>query len=547
VIGTITIFIITLIVQGVGQLYIELRYGQDTLRVFSKQLDQANQRQNESIQRIQEDWYVFYGEHMASLLNACPDLAQSGMLQTWCDILNVDFIMLFDSQGKETLCSRDYVGFTLDRGVGPNGSQFRRLLYGMESIVHAPSVDSITGLERQMIGVKLKLPLSNGEDLHGALIMALLPEQTKQTEDLFRINEKLAQLEAKGTLCFNADASTGVILYAGDSTLVGQTIQECGLPENSLRDGYMDFGTVNGNRSFIVASKQGDSVFYYALDMKTMFGNALLYAGITAALFALAAAVVLMDMFRLYNDEVYAGWAVVCMPGEDSQALLDARKETRPSHGKQTEAKPDVKQGRFKSLIAKLVNKVSDITHWKNLTPEGKTNLVFQASMLVLLVSWANLLLIRNMVYRKYDLLAGFLLQGDWMRGANPFAFCSILLVIAYAYLITLISKGALRLISGFLLGKGQTFCRLLHSFIKYFSMFVVLYLILHYLGFPIATVVGSLSIVSLACLWARGIWLRISWRGSPSCSSALSRWAISWRSTVNGAPYRRSACGRRS
>ena len=54
-------------------------------------------------------------------------------------------------------------------------------------------------------------------------------------------------------------------------------------------------------------------------------------------------------------------------------------------------------------------------------------------------------------------------------------------------------------LISGFLLGKGQTFCRLLYSFVKYFSLFVVLYLILHYLGFPIGTVVGSLSIASLA------------------------------------------------
>ena len=72
-------------------------------------------------------------------------------------------------------------------------------------------------------------------------------------------------------------------------------------------------------------------------------------------------------------------------------------------------------------------------------------------------------------------------------------------MVIAYAYLINLISKGVLLLISGFLLGKGQTFCRLLHSFIKYFSLFAVLYLILHYPGFPIGTVVGSLSIVSRA------------------------------------------------
>ncbi len=499
VISTIAIFVVTLIVQGVGQLYIELRYGQDTLRVFSKQMEQVDYRQNESLQRLQEDWYVYYGEHMASLLNAYPDLATSGMLQTWCDILDVDFIMLFDDQGKETLCSRDYVGFTLDKGLGQNGSEFRRLLYGMSGIVHKPSVDSITGMERQMIGVKLELSISNVGDLHGALIMALLPEQTKQTEDLFRINEKLALLEAKGTLCFNADASTGVIQFAGEAEMAGRPIQDCGLSENSLRDGYMDFGVVNGGKRFIVTLKQGDSVFYYALDLKTMFGNTLLYAGITAILFALAVVVVLVYIFRGYTEEVYASRAVVSMPGVDSQALMNSRREARLAHESRTEAKPEEERGMIKKHLYMLINKVSDATRWRERTPEEKTSLMFHASILVLLASWTNLLFSKNLVYSKYDSLAGFLLQGDWMRGANPFAFCSILLVIAYAYLINLLSKGVLLLISGFLLGKGQTFCRLLHSFIKYFSLFVVLYLIMHYLGFPIGTVVGSLSIASLA------------------------------------------------
>lgn len=499
VIGTIAIFVIALIVQGVGQLYIELRYGQDTLRVFSKQLEQEDHRQNDILQRIQEDWYVYYGEHMASLLTACPSLATSGMLQNWCDILSVDFIMLFDGQGKETLCSRDYVGFTLDRGLGQKGSEFRRLLYGLSSIVHEPSVDSTTGMERQMIGVKLDLPNSSGGEQHGALIMALLPEQTRQTENLFHINEQLAQLEAKGTLCFNADASSGVIRFSGDAKMAGQAIQDCGLSENSLRDGYMDFMIVNGVRRFIVTLKQDSSVFYYALDLKVMFGHTLAYAGITAVLFALAVAVVLVNVFRDYNDKVYAAWAVVRMPGEDSQALLDSRKEARPAQEKPGGVKSHEKHGTIKKLVGKLVDKVSDTTQWRNRTPEDKANLMFQASMLVLLVSWASLLLSKNIVYSKYDSLAGFLLRGDWMRGANLFAFCSIFLVIAYAYLINLLSRGILTLISGFLLGKGQTFCRLLYSFVKYFSLFVVLYLILHYLGFPIGTVVGSLSIASLA------------------------------------------------
>lgn len=499
VIGTIAIFVVALIVHGVGQLYIELRYGQDTLSVFSKRMEHVDYHQNESLQRIQEEWYVYYGEHMASLLKAHPDLAASGVLQTWCDILDMDFIMLFDQEGKETLCSRDYVGFTLDRGMGQNGSEFRRLLYGVPSIVHKASVDSITGMERQMIGVKLELPNANSEDLHGALVMALLPEQTKQDGDLFHINEKLAWLKTKGTLCFVADGSSRVIQYAGDAGMEGRTVQECGLSENSLRDRYMDFGVVSGVRRFIVTSKQGDSVYYYALDLKTMFGNTLLYAGVTTALFALAAVVVLFDMFRGYTDKVYTDWAVIRMPGADPQALMESQKEKHQAHKRKTEPKPEEKRGTIKKLSDRLINKVTDTTQWKDRTPEDKTSLIFQMSLLVLLVSWTSLLFSKNMLYSKYDSLAGFLLYGDWMRGPNPFAFCSILLVIVYAYLINLLSKGILMLLSGFMLGKGQTFCRLLHSFIKYFSLFVVLYLIMHYLGFPIGTVVGSLSIASLA------------------------------------------------
>ena len=499
VIGTIAIFVVALIVHGVGQLYIELRYGQDTLSVFSKRMEHVDYHQNERLQRIQEEWYVYYGEHMTSLLKAHPDLAASGVLQTWCDILDMDFIMLFDQEGKETLCSRDYVGFTLDRGMGQNGSEFRRLLYGVPSIVHKASVDSITGMERQMIGVKLELPNANSEDLHGALVMALLPEQTKQDGDLFHINEKLAWLKTKGTLCFVADGSSRVIQYAGDAGMEGRTVQECGLSENSLRDRYMDFGVVSGVRRFIVTSKQGDSVYYYALDLKTMFGNTLMYAGVTTALFALAAVVVLFDMFRGYTDKVYTDWAVIRMPGADPQALMESQKEKHQAHKRKTEPKTEEKRETIKKLSDRLINKVTDTTQWKDRTPEDKTSLIFQVSLLVLLVSWTSLLFSKNMLYSKYDSLAGFLLQGDWMRGTNPFAFCSILLVIVYAYLINLLSKGILMLFSGFMLGKGQTFCRLLHSFIKYFSLFVVLYLIMHYLGFPIGTVVGSLSIASLA------------------------------------------------
>lgn len=494
-VGILAILVVSMIVLGVGQLFNELRYGRDTLRVFSKVLEQVDQDQHKAIEAAEEEWYVYYGEQMAALLAENPSLKTPGMLQNYCDILGIDFIMLFDSQGNETLCNRDYAGFTLDRGLGSNSSDFRRLLYGMPGIVHEASTDSITGLERQMIGVKL--PLSSGDKRHGALIMALLPEQTKQIAGLHRDDGNMGQYLMSGTHCFAANAATGDILYASDAGMVGQTVGECGLSEKSLQDGYMDFEVVNGTKCFIVTAKYGDSIYYYAIEFDQMFHNVVLLGGASTLLFALAVAAILIVLFRGYTDEVFAEWAVVSLPGEAAEAVKRKVEQMRrriESAGKKADS-----GGRKNDKLRALSAKLAQTIHWDTRLPEEKAGLVFKVSIIILLIAWTSLLLSKNMVYSKFDSLAGFLLQGDWMRGANLFSFCSILLVVAYAYLINVISRTILLMTTGFLLGKGQTLCRLLHSFIKYFSLFVVLYLALHYLGFPIGTVVGSLSITTLA------------------------------------------------
>lgn len=501
VIGAGAILVLAMITQGVGQLYIELKYGRDTLSMFSKQIEQVDQERSNAQKKLQEDWYVYFGEQMAGLIADYPQLATPETLQTCCDILDVDYIMLFDDQGSETLCSRDYIGLTLDRAFGRNASDFRRLLYGMPSIVHEPETDAITGLERQMIGVKL--PLSESSTRHGALVMALLPEQTRQTAEFSRVNEYLSVVAVDGTLYFSADAASGTIRHASEASMVGQGVEECGLSAASLRDGYMDFEVIDGTRYFILTSKYGESIFYYAFSFSEMFNRVMVFGVMAALMLAVATTIIMGFAFRGYDDAIFDRWAVVRMSGETSEdAHLRQAQARLESHGGAEapgSAAADGSTARKPGLFRAMLVRLAEAAQWESKLPEEKVSLVFKASLIVLLLSWANLLLSKNIAYRKFDSLAGFLLQGDWMRGANLFSFCSIFLVIAYAYLINVVSRAALMIASSFLLGKGQTFCRLLHSFVKYFSLFVVLYLMLHYLGFPIGTVVGSLSITTLA------------------------------------------------
>ncbi|MER2143976.1 MAG: hypothetical protein ABS888_09255, partial [Eubacteriales bacterium] len=309
--GAIAVFAVACILQGLGQIYVETKYGQDTLNTVIRQMDQSATAVDNENDRQQERWYVSHGQSMASLLNAHKDFATRETLQRWCDILNIDFIMLFDATGNETLCNRDYSGFTLNKGLGNNSTDFQRLLLGIPSIVHEASTDATTGLERQIIGVTLPM----GDGSHGALIMALLPEQIQNVGSATDRNSQLAAMTAEGAECFVVDESSGTVIHTSDETLQGAKILERGLSEKSLRDSYMDFGTLDGDECYVMTARDGANIFYYTVKSSVLFQSVLKYGGIAAALYVLVAALLLLIFFHKYTQEAYESAATVTDAG----------------------------------------------------------------------------------------------------------------------------------------------------------------------------------------------------------------------------------------
>ncbi len=115
------------------------------------------------------------------------------------------------------------------------------------------------------------------------------------------------------------------------------------------------------------------------------------------------------------------------------------------------------------------------------------------------MIAWADTLFGKNISGKGYNSMAEFLLNGDWMKGANLFSICSILMVLALAYTVHMVLTWVLILVSGFLSGKGKTICKLICSVIRYMALFVSVYYTLYFLGFPISSIVGSVGIISLA------------------------------------------------
>lgn len=202
IIGTVAVFAVTMMVQGVKQLYVELQHGRETLNLISRQVEWVDADRQDAIVDVHGQWYVDYGRRIAALLEAYPRLATREMLQSYCDDLTIDYIALFDDSGSQALCSRDYSGLTLDRWPGQSAGDFRRLLQGMPSIVHEASMDAATGQERQMIGVKT--PSADDSGRHGALIMALMPDRLQVAVEMEGVNEQLSMVAMDGTVCFTA-------------------------------------------------------------------------------------------------------------------------------------------------------------------------------------------------------------------------------------------------------------------------------------------------------------------------------------------------------
>ncbi len=492
ILSAVVVFAAAILVESVGQLYMELRYGRDTLRLFSGQVEKENRHQLMSISAEEESWYLHYGEEMASLISDHPELATPEKLQEYCACLDIDYIMLFDSDGNEVSCNKDYVGFTLGDSPEDERYEFRQLLHGVPGIIHKASYDPETRLERQLIGVKV--PASVPGRLHGALILALLPENTAGTGLSEREDRVMSLNTTRGTSCFAADSDSGEILYASSASMLGKTVSEYGLPENSLQDGYMDFTSIGGTTHLVVTVREGEHVYYYAVESGAMFGQVILYGVLAALLFALVLVLLLVFLLKGYHEDVIEEWS------EITQDRVSVRRRQTDSMDavtivQESEAEPEAEAKPKTGLLQKLL----DFLRWKQRNPHERTVIVIRIGLIVLILCCLDVLHGKTLANESYDTMLGFLLHGDWMRGLNLFSLCSCLMILSIAYLVNILCNLLLKLTGILLSGHGETICRLIYSCVRYITILGVIYFCLEYLGFPTSTIIAALGAASLS------------------------------------------------
>lgn len=471
--GAVVVFLLTSVFQTMDALHVRSVNGAKSMnRLFEYLQETVMSRAAYDLDQ-EADWYVYTGERLADVIARHPENGSGEKLQEYCDMLGIDFIMLFDSNGEETASNADYSGFTMDDGLGENSSDFRRLLRGIPSVVHDVSTDKTTGLTRQMIGVTMPLASASGKTKHGALVMALVPEQL--VLETANISRQLRSLSREDSLCLFTDKETGKILYTGDENLRGKTVFEIGLTEKGNQDGFTDFATIRGKSCYVTLVSQKSVNFCFISDSASLFSNTLPAAALAVAAYLLPLIFSCLISMRGYDAEPFR---------KMDQALPeDAEKEEK----------------RSRNYSELLISRGKYENKWEDSTPEKQANFILRLDVLLMVLLPALFFLsIRDDSFGGGSLLR-FILYGDWMRGLNMFSVCGVVIVITLGFLILVLCNGLLSMIAGFCGRGGETICRLLYSLCRYVVALTILYYVFEYIGLSLSTYFASLGMVSLA------------------------------------------------
>ena len=480
--GALVIFLFASIFQTLDAMQEESIVGAQSFSRFYEQLRQTMVDRIAFDKQQEAERYILQGNHIAAIIAHDPSAGSREKLRDCADRLDIDYIMLFDADGRQRSCSADYTGFTLDSGLGKNSQDFRRLLMGVPSIVHDASTDSITGRTLRFIGVRVPIPTEPEEVSYGALVMAIQPWHSEGSdEDAIR---SLMVTESNDLLICYADSETGTILYSSDPSMAGNTVAACGLPDECLVDGYMDFALVRRRHVFINTVRQKNMDFFYIIRSGLLFGN-LLQACLACTLaYLLVSCIIIAICLRKYDESTFTARV-----GSVDALLEDGSKNN-------TE---ESEQKKMHSLSELLVGRRKNKPRWKERTPEDRVHTLLMVDIVLLsLLSTAFCLKDGGAGFGSTTLLR-FLIYGDWSRGFNLFSLCSIVVVLITGLFLIMLGNGLLSLIAGFTGKGGETVCRLLYSLVNYVVILGMLYYMFEYLGLPMSTYIASLSVISLA------------------------------------------------
>ena len=470
IIGALIVFGSGLFFRSLNSIYKEITRDQATLEVIDTKID-TNEGRMKKKDDARKAIYLEYARRVAEMVEKDPQLNNKEELSALNRIIGSEYIMLFDSDGKETGTSSDYINMELapeDPDHPVSSSDFRRILKGVPGIVHGAFKDEVTGRKLEQYGVRMIDP-NSGQ--YGVLLLAVNPAENQDAREL--VNRTLRSLTPTGKVSVVIDREKAEITNSSSDEFayINFDAKSVGFGDNMFRDGVADFARIDGQKHLCISKMAEDGdIIYICTPNDLVFRRGFRYGFICSVGFIFVFAVLFLYLIFGYNTKMIEKVEQSEKPREDE----DNKKENILSHS------------RLMSIIRHLS---------KNATPERKAIVAFETMIGLSLISMLFSLRAKG---EQSDLVFNYILTGKWNRGLNIFSLTSIVMLFCGLVLVMLFVRFVANTLGKMLNSRGKTICRLFSNLINYIGILVFIYYSLSYLGVDTNAILASVGVIGI-------------------------------------------------
>ena len=252
IIGALLVFGASLFFRSLNSIYKEITKDQRTLEEIETTINN-NAEHLEKRESARKALYLEYARRVAELIEKDPELNNKEDLRALDRIIGSEYIMLFDSEGRQIGTSSDYINMELaqeDPDHPVSSADFRRILKGVPGIVHSAFKDEVTGRKLEQYGVRM---IDEKTGQYGVLLLAVEPEEiADQEESIDRILRNLTPTGKLSLLIDHTDTRVSNI-SSKDFVYIYQLASDCGFGDHMLRDNAADFTRIMGVKHLCVS------------------------------------------------------------------------------------------------------------------------------------------------------------------------------------------------------------------------------------------------------------------------------------------------------
>ena len=469
IIGMVCIFLSGMLIYSLNDLYDDTAKGKESLQRISQSLSMYTERYRDDSDRYR-DAYVEYGSHIAELLNSYPELREKSVLETLAESINAVSITLYDAAGEEITSSGDYVGLVLSKDANVSTCDFRRLLHGVQTIVHEKDSDETTGETGLRIGIRLNDPTSES----GYNAMLLTVGEGSWVPNLAAAQQTvLENLSGTDTIHFIADGKTGVILGSSREALTGKNISVLGLNENDLSGSLIKTVNTEEGSFFITSSvltipadERGaegtESIIAYYAVRKTPTQGFWISPLAGALLFLAVYALLVYLTLGGYTDEFF----------EKNKHMRKAGQSAATG---------------WKGILHRL----------SAISPERAGFIIMEVIVALYLTQLIPISNFRTPLERNSVFY--YITSGNWEKGLNLFALSAILILLGEILMSVILVRLLLTACSTFVGGKAQTILRLIRSLVMYVALITFLIIACTYIGVSMTAIIAFIGTLGIS------------------------------------------------